>query len=223
MLKEVCPDIFTQESEINIFPIKLPVRETLVKLNHGLVLISPIASVREDFEEGGNVTEIVSPSLVHHLALKKAKELFPSAKVWGVSGLEKKVGHNIVDQYFFKDSWPYGEELKVYSIDGMPSMKEVVFYHIKSKTLIVTDLCFNLQSVNGFFSWLSSNLFGTFKKFTVSKLFMTQVKDRNAFTLSILEILKLDFDRIIMAHGEILHTQAKSKIEAALKMRKIIN
>ena len=202
--------------------VSLPVRSTLVKENGKGILLSPI-----NFDENQlsalkkmePITDIVAPCLLHHLSIPKAHKAFPEAKLWGATGFDKKRPDIRWNEFLTEQNWPYKGFLDVLQIKGSPRTNELVFFHSSSRTLITMDLCFNLQSPKGAMGWLFFKLFGTYKKFAMSRLFKASIQDKAAFTKSIKKIFEWDFDRIIMAHGDVLPSGGKEILRAALKER----
>ena len=86
-------------------------------------------------------------------------------------------------------------------VEGAPWVNEVAFLHRPSKTLVVTDLVFNVHGARGL-SPLVFRMVGAWKKLAQSRLFRSQVKDREAFAAAGRQILDWDFDAVLMAHGE---------------------
>ena len=97
----------------------------------------------------------------------------------------------------------------------MPKINETVFLHQASKTLIVTDLVFNISETQGWskFVW---NVYGINHKFKVSPLFKFSIKNKKKFKESIQELLQWDFDNVILSHGNIILGNGKQLIENAL-------
>ena len=94
-------------------------------------------------------------------------------------------------------------------VAGMPKVREHVFLHPATKSLIIADLLFNLP-VRG--SWLERLLFAMADiggKPRPSRLWRSMIKDRAAFTSSIRRIQSWDFDRILPGHGECVHANGK--------------
>lgn len=207
------------ESEIKMPLMKLPVRSTLVKIKDRGILISPIDFTNDQMAQiqaFSPVTEIVAPSGFHHLSVPRAKKVFPDATLWGSPALVEKRSDIKWSKIFGRDEWPYQEDLPALIIEGSPKIAEVVFFGRAQKTLIVTDLCFNLLQAQGLGAFIILNIFGTYRKFAASRLIGRFVKDRAAFQASLKKILAWDFDRIVMGHGEILETNGRSRLENAL-------
>lgn len=217
-------EILCIESELAMPFMKLPVKMILIKVSSGVVLISPLPDLEKFLplvNNFGEVTDIVAPSLFHHLGIKKAIENFPKAQLWGVKGIEKKCP-GLSWKFIDEKTWPYSLELSLHPLKGMPKVNEVDFFHKQSKSLIVTDLCFNFTNGKGFGYWFVFNIFGTYKKFAISRLFLKMVQDQILFEDSIHKILELDFEKIIIPHGENVEEHAKEKLRLALKERKVI-
>ncbi|MEZ4741560.1 MAG: DUF4336 domain-containing protein [Bdellovibrionota bacterium] len=217
-------DVLILDSELNMPFMRLPVKMVLVKISGGgVVLISPLPDIKRftsDIEGFGRITDIVAPNLYHNIGIEAATRLYPDAKLWGVTGYDKKMSHfnwNFLDG----DTWPYSDVLSLHEIKGMPKFNEVEFLHKKSKTLIVTDLCFNHLHGKGFGNWFVFHIFDTYKRFAISRLFLKMVKERSSFEGSIKEILNLDFDKIILSHGVNVEHKAKEKFIDALRERGI--
>lgn len=111
------------------------------------------------------------------------------------------------------------DEIQVIEIAGMPRVREYAFYHRPSRTLIVADLVFNFEQCSTwtrqFFRWA-----GGIKEYPgMSRLFASLISDKPAFTRSLQQIFQCEFDRLIVAHGAIIQTNAKQRLANALKTR----
>ena len=187
--------------------LELPVRTVVVTLSSGTVIISPGSNLtKEQYADLKNVTDIVAPNLFHNAGIKNAAQVFPHAKVWRARNI------NV-------DSWPHSTELPLITLKGMPKVQETLFVHKPSKSLILTDLCFNLVNPKGFGAWLILNMFGTYKKFGVSRFFTRLIQDKDAFEKSLGELFTHDFENIIVSHGENIHGIGKAMLMDALKQR----
>jgi hypothetical protein len=94
-----------------------------------------------------------------------------------------------VDQVFFR---------------GRPYENEVVFHHRASRTLLLCDLAFNFgPSAAAPTRWLMK-LLRSYGRFGPSKLDPLLIRDRRAARGSLERILAWDFDRVVVAHGDVL-------------------
>ncbi len=194
--------------------MSLPVRSVAVRLQGGnTVLISPGSRLsREQLLTLSNVTDLVAPNTFHGAGMKQAKEVFPQARCWGVPGLNEPL---LLDP----KTWPYQNELTLVPFNGLPKLNEISFLHRKSKTLIVADAAFNLQKARGIGPWLILNLFGTYRKFGVSKFWLKYLEDETAFRRSLEELFLEDFDNVVVSHGEAVEGRGKEVLRGALVAR----
>lgn len=204
------------DSEVALAGMNLPVRSVWIEVSDGdesrkkSLLISPGSRLTEEqFRALPAVTDVVAPNYFHTAGMEKARRIFPKALVWGT-----KDGKSLS-----AETWPYQAELPLVKIQGMPKVNECVFIHKASKTLIVTDLCFNLLSPKGWSAFLFLSLFGTYKRFAVSRLFLNGVKDKKAFEASLAELMTHEFDKIILSHGEPIEANGKARLLKALQER----
>lgn len=198
----------------------LPVRTTIVTIAHQNILISPGSQLNlEDYNSMPNITAIIAPNLFHCAGVEKAAKHFPNASKWGPPGVKEKFSALHWDQYLNNSKWLFDPDLNLIPILGMPKINEMIFYHKSSKSLIVTDLCFNLIDANGFGAWLILSLFGTYQKFGISRFFLKYVEDPIAFKSSIQNLFDFDFDHIILSHGQNIIGNAKAHLQKALKER----
>lgn len=218
----IAQDLYTVEAEVKMPGTTLPARSVLVKTPKGNVLISPVPGLKSHLElirELGGVQYLVAPNLFHHMNYPAAVEMFPDAERWCAPGLPKKRSDIPWQKVFGKDEWPLEEFLSAHLLDGCRAVNEVVFYHGTSQTLIVTDLCFNLENPKGWAAGIIYRLFGTYKRFACSRLFAKAITDKPAFAVSLTMLLEEDFTRIIMGHGTIVEKEAKQKLTKAFEER----
>jgi hypothetical protein len=205
--------------------VNLPNRCTIVRLKgRQLVVVSPtenFAEYTEQINDFGTVVAIVEPNMFHHLFTAAAKRIYPQAQLFGVDGHFQKCPHIPWEKVLNSGTWPWKDELPVFAIGGMPKVQEHVFFFEHDKTLIVTDLCFNLLHAKGLGEQLILSALGTYRRFGISRYFLGFVQDKKALSVSIQKMLGCDFDQIVMAHGEILGHDASTKqlLADALRLR----
>ena len=217
-------DVLVYGSSKSMPLMKLPVVTTAIRTSRGIVLIAPgqeTAQHEAQLEQFGRVTDIVAPNLYHHESIHLAQKTYPQATIWGVEGFKAKRPDVAWDKVLTRDSWNYSDEIDLIEIKGT-NINEMVFFHQKSKILVVTDLFFNLMHPKGVGAWLILKMFGTYKKFGISSLYMRGVQDLEEFKRSLKEILKFDFQTIVVAHGEPLKQDARAHFERALHERNLL-
>lgn len=207
MIETISDDFFCIRKPFALGGLELGVRSSFIRLKDGsLWMHSPVDFSDEDLDmirKRGEVSAIVAPNLFHHLFLSSAKQAFPAAKIYAAPGLEKKRQRFKFDACLL-DQNQWQADLEMQLVQGMPRVNEVVFFHKKSATLLVTDLVFNLQNVNGIRGQLISRLFGTCNRPAVSRLFQLMMKDRSKISQSLKVIKGWPFEKLVMAHGDLI-------------------
>lgn len=200
--------------------MSLPVYSPLVNLGEKQILISPGSRFPlEQYDPTWKITDIVAPNLFHHAGVPKAASVYPSAKLWAAPGLEKKIPHIKWTNFLSLEAWPYQSNLTLIPIQGSGVAGEHVFISKQSKTLIVTDLAFNIKNASGLGAKIMLSLFGTHNRFAVSRLLKLLLDDRLAFERSMHELMTHDFENILVSHGEVIIGNAKNLLREALKER----
>ncbi len=213
-------DITLIRSTVKLPLLNLPVCSPVVDLNGVKIIISPGSQVSDqDYQKLDGITDLIAPNLLHSAGIKKALDKFPVANVWGAPGIKKLKPHINWHSEIDTKNWPFSSELQAYMIEGAPALNEIVFYHKKSKTLIVTDLCFNMTQITGLGALVLLNIFGTYRRFAISRLMHMFVKDQQAFGDSIRSLMNLDFENLIVGHGEPVLKNAKSRLAEAFLER----
>lgn len=222
-LDEVVADrIWEVRKDIRMLPgVYLPARMTVVRLDaERLALHSPIRvddGLAEQLGARGRVAVIIAPNNYHHLYLKQAAERYPDAEVWAAPGLVAKRADMTLTNLLTADAKPaWGDLLTPFFLAGAPKMEESVFLHRATGTLIATDSYFNLTGAPTFMSRLMFRMMGSLKRSGQTRIWRWVVKDKAAMAESTRRMLaEADFDRLIMAHGEIIHTGGKAAYERA--------
>lgn len=200
--------------------LTLPLRSSVVTLEGARVLLSPASTLTEaELRAAGEVTDIVAPNLLHTEGMTTAAAVFPGARLWGPGGVQERLPALRWHGVLGRDAWPYESELRQVAIAGMPSVRESVFLHVRSRALLVADLAFHIEESKGFGAWLILHAFGTYRRFATSRFYTGFVKDRQAFVASLVELAALDFDVVVPAHGTIVMTDGKARLLAALAER----
>ncbi|WP_394848663.1 DUF4336 domain-containing protein [Pendulispora brunnea] len=220
MLRTITDDLWTLERDIRLSGgMRMPARATILRLTGDELLVhSPLAMDDETaraISRLGKVTSIVAPNCMHHLFLRDAIARWPNARVFGPAGLERKSKGILFDALPSEGPILDGT-VAVRRIDGAPSLAEHVFFHPRSRTLVVSDLVFNVHASPGLSLQFFLRLVGVWKKLGQSRVWKFLIKDRAAAAQSARDLLLWDFDRLVMAHGDIVEAGAHAKLESAL-------
>jgi hypothetical protein len=209
-LNKIADNIWAVEGQASLMPgVKFPVRATVVRLSDGGLLVhSPIdfsGEMAASIGKLGEVSTLLAPNLFHHLFLGDAQNHFPDAQTICGAGMAKKKKDLRIDATF-GDSLPgtLSDDFDHVMIEGAPRFDELVLLHRPSKSLIVADYFFNIHETEGLLSPLVLRMTGSYKKATQSKLWRKMTKDRDAMVKSAKAVLDLDFERVIMGHGDVV-------------------
>jgi hypothetical protein len=200
----------------------MPTRMTVLPLGPGrLALVSPIPlddTRAAEIAKLGEVAYLIAPNLLHHLYLGEATRRYPQAKVLAPRGLRKKRPDLRIDRTF-EEALPeeLASHLEVVRVGGAAVVDEHVILHRALRTLVVTDLVFNLRRPVGIVAHIVLFLAGCYRKLAQSRAWRVFVKDKAAASASVERILALDFDALVVAHGDIIPTHAHPQLEKALR------
>jgi len=206
-LREVEPDLYVVDGDWGSTRSRR--RMTIMRTRAGeLVIHNPIRLQDADYlkiEALGLVTHIIAPNAFHQSDGAYYRFRFPLAVYYppGSSG-----GRH----------WPAGlrKEIDSHSVAGLRFLDETVFFHRISRTLVVTDLVFNLHDrLKGLEKWLS-RLNRVDDRFGPSRIFQYFfVRNKIELGRSLAHILRWDFERVIMSHGDLLERGGPKAIQSS--------
>ena len=201
---------------------QFPARMTVLPLADGkLALVSPIPiddAIAKQLDELGEVAFLIAPNLLHHLYLAAASARYRTARVLAPERLRAKrpdlrIGGSLEQEL----PALLADAVDVVKFDGNPTLDEFVFYHRARRTLVVTDLVFNIRSPRGLVANLVLFLVGCHGRLAQSRAVRAMVKDRAAASVSAEAICRLDFETLIMAHGEVVRSHGRAALCEALR------
>ncbi|WP_163832904.1 DUF4336 domain-containing protein [Spartinivicinus ruber] len=163
------------------------------------------------------MTYIVAPNLMHHLYAEEAKQHFPDASLLVAPGLPAKRRDLAFDYVFDNQSFqPWQSELSHFVFTALPILNEVVFFHPASNSLIVTDLVCNIQKVDRSLFSLYLRLSGVLGKLAMSRMFRLLMRNKTHAREQLRQILHWNFERIVMAHGDVIEQAGQNKLKEAV-------
>ena len=208
-------------------PFKLPyvraevgTRMTCIRLTRRrLLLHSPVkldAALRQSLDALGEIKAIVAPNRLHHLFLAEYITSYPPARIYTTPSLRKKRPDlRITSELGDEPQNEWRGEIEQHLFRGAPPLNEVVFFHLASRTLVLTDLAFNISKNaakrSPLFYWLWD--VGHFEPHRFVRL--RGIRDRPAAGASVERILRWNFDRIIVSHGDVLESGGYEQFASA--------
>jgi Domain of unknown function (DUF4336) len=219
-LRPLAPDLWVADRPLALVVGDIGARMTVVRLRDGgLVLHSPVRldeETRRALDALGPVRAVIAPSKPHNLFVGDYPAAYPAAQLYGAPGLAEKRRdlrfHAVLD-----DEPPplWRGELAQLRFRGAPILEEVVFFHPSSRTLILTDLAFNVPAGRTAGARLFYLVTGAAGRFGPHRLVRLMIRNRRAARASVDAILDWDFERVIVSHGDILETGGRERFAAA--------
>jgi hypothetical protein len=208
-VRALAPGLWIAERPFSTGLAELGTKMTIVRLaDGGLWLHSPVkldGPTQRALDELGPVRAVVCPSRVHHLFAGDYAAAYEDARLYGPPGLAEKrrdlrfhatlgdepepAWRGVLEQHLFK---------------GAPLLGEVVFFHPATRSLITTDLVFNVPVGQTRGARLFYWLVGAEGRIGPHRLIRFAMRDRRACRASADRILAWDFERITVTHGEVV-------------------
>jgi hypothetical protein len=221
MLQQQAENLWTADHELKMpMGVRFPTRMTVVRLaDRSLALISPVPideALAAELSALGSVSHLVAPNLLHHLHLAPAKARYREARVLGPEGLGAKRPELKIESLGSAEIPAFQGALEALRIEGAPAISETVWLHAPSRTAIVTELVFNVQNPPCWQTSLLLRTTDTRGKLAQSRVWSLVTKNKASAVASCARIFDWDFDRLVVAHGDVIATGAKERLAAAL-------
>ncbi|MEX2205372.1 MAG: DUF4336 domain-containing protein [Myxococcota bacterium] len=217
-LRALDRDLWTIDQPLRAGGLELGVRTCVIRLGDGGTLVhapGPLtAGLRSEIEALGPVRALIAPNLLHHLFLAPCAQAFAQARVFGAPGLREKLASTRIDEVLGEEAPPlWAAELDQLLVQGAPRLNELVFLHRASRTLVCLDLCFNVRRSASLFTRLFMRANGAWGRFGPSRLFRyAMLSDARALRRSVDRILAWDFERVTVAHGDVLESGGREAL-----------
>ena len=221
MLRQIDTDIWTTEASQRFLGAEVGTRMTVIRLAGGSLFVhSPVHlddEIRAALDSIGPVRHVVAPNRFHHLHAADYPRNYPEAKLYAAPGLETKRRDLHFDE-ILSDEAPaaWRGQIDQLVFRGFSPLNETVFFHRSSRTVLVTDLLFNVTHTDSAWTRFVLTLDGGFGGPAVARTFRLPMRMRKGTVLdSVARILKWDFDRITVAHGDVVERNAKTALQDA--------
>jgi hypothetical protein len=214
--------LFEHAQVLPPFRFQFPARMTAVALDDGgVALISPVPmddAIDAQLRELGEVRYLIAPNLLHSSYLAAAHTRYPSARVVAPRGLRAKKPELTI-HCDLEDGLPepLARALTMIKIEGAPVLDEFTFFHHASRTLVVTDLVFNIRAPQGWFANMVLWIVGCHGKLAMTRSWRMFSRDRAATWTSIERLFALPFDTLVMAHGDVVRDHARERLAEAAR------
>jgi hypothetical protein len=221
MLREIDTGIWVTEAPQKFLGAEIGTRMTVIRLADGSLFVhSPVHlddEVRATLDRIGPVRHVVAPNRYHHLYAADYSQSYREAKLYAAPGLETK-RRDLHFDAILSDEAPeaWRGQIDQLVFRGFPPLNETVFFHRPSRTVLFTDLLFNLTHTDSAWTRVVMTLDGGFGRPAVARTFRLLMRMRKQTVMdSVARILKWDFDRMTLAHGDIIESGAKTVLQGA--------
>lgn len=219
-LKPVADEIWQVELHRREGGLHLRNRMTVIRLeNGGLWIVSPVPlddPLATQLATLGPVEHIVAPSCFHHLFAGPAHERYPGAMLWAAPGLARKRPDLRFDGELLGERPTWTDEIDRCLVDGVPRIREVVFFHRRSRSLLCFDYLFNVHQEHHTLTRWVWRLMGVWRRFGQSRPWRLMTRDPAASAAAARVIRNWPVERVVPAHGDILEHDVRPQLEAAL-------
>jgi len=216
-IKQLAEDVFCVEGDWYGSVFKR--RMTILRLSGGELMVhSPIRLMDPDYgllDQLGELRTIIVPNSLHCDEAHFYKQRYPQAALLVSQGARKKVEKMCHIDGLLPDSWDQKVKSQVECLEilGTRGLHENVFLHKKSRTLVLTDLVFHMTAPVKGAAKLFFQLNKIYQRFGPSRVFRYLfVSHLQQVSSSIEILLRWDFDRVIMSHGEVLDAGGKEAL-----------
>ena len=225
-LEEYVPEkIYIVEYPIRFGGMELFSRMTLVRLDDGKLWVhSPChldPRLKSEIDRLGDVAYIIAPGNFHHLHVSDFQSHYHDAETFLCPGLEKKRPELEFDWILGNRPDPrWNSEFDQVAIHGTRIISEVAFVHKRSGTLILVDLLENIgddytHEVGLLLKFWWKAVFHMWNNPKAAPEYQIGWGDKEVVRKGLQKILSWDFDRIVLAHGNLIDSNAKAVLTKA--------
>lgn len=218
--RQIAEDLWVVVRQLRLSPaLRLPTHMTLMRLPNGAVVVhSPVRldpALLAATNQIGAVAAILVPNSFHYAYAADWVRQFPAARFYCAPGLPARVpglpaATELSDAA--PDLWSGEIDQIVYAPPG--PFSEVVFRHRRSQTLILSDLAFNMVAFDSPAQRIGWRLMGVPPDFGPSRTArLTLLRDRRVSRPYLHRMAEWKFERLIVAHGEVIESDAHAVFE----------
>lgn len=210
--------LHTFEAPQSFLGLEVGCRMTVIEIDGKLLLHSPIDLDPAKLAPFGEPRWLLAPNLFHHLYAGTWIER--GLESWAAPGLPGKRKDLRFDHVVEVRCEPFGGEVLLFPLRCFPQASEVVLLHRPTRTLVVTDLLFNVTREAPWLTRAALWCVGGYPGCRATHLERLLFK-RALAREEIGELLELDFDRLILSHGAIVETGGKEALRNAYRWLKL--
>ncbi|SHI70838.1 protein of unknown function [Shimia gijangensis] len=230
-LKPIGPDIWIVDGPaIRFYGMPFSTRMTVVRLANGDIwLHSPTVfdrALADQIQALGPVRHLIAPNWIHYAHIADWQAAFPDTVAWAAPGVEERAETRKIemqidyDLKLDKSEKPWRAEIKQMVVQGSRIHHEAVFFHVASRTLILTDLIENFEREN--LPWWMRLFAGPARIMDPDgqmprDMRMTFRGNMPKLRAAVERMIGWQPERIILAHGRWYNTDAEAELRRAFR------
>ncbi|TDU81795.1 hypothetical protein EI77_01105 [Prosthecobacter fusiformis] len=219
-MKQIAENLWLLQYPLSVLGTQHGRNVTVIRLRSGKTILHSMAPFPPAdvgaIQALGKLGWLVEAMLLHDTYAKEGRAAFPGVPFLGPPGFSEVV--KFPTQPLLPAPAEWSGEVEVFSVDGAPKLKEHLFLHVPSRTLIVADIVFNFDPNEHGWDRFFHRYIAGFKRYPgMSRIFKLCISDQEAFRASMAKVLASDFDRIIVGHGEVIESGGKALLKRALE------
>ena len=231
-LKPVADDIWIVDGPLirfglTILRVQFPTRAIVIRLANGALFVhspTPLdAALKAQIDLTGVPRWIVGPNRLHYWWIPEWHAAYPEAEVYLAPRIREQAGGRLDFDGRTLDrpsGYPWDDEIRTLPIMGA-YMTEVVFFHVPSRTLVLTDLIENFESAKmaspfmRFLTWLGGvrDPDGS----TPTDMRASFRKQRPQVKAAVETMIGWDPERVILAHGRWYAANGRAELQRAFR------
>jgi hypothetical protein len=199
----------------------LPSRTTIIRLASGsLVVVTPPPAVGPEeapqIEALGQVADVVSPNSFHYVYAAGFLAQFPRARFLVSAGLPQRIPALPPCKELAAPPAEWRGEIELAVLGPVKGLSETALFHVASGTLVLTDVAFHLVRFAGTAERLMWRASGVPAGFGPSRTARTLLLgDRSIASAFLRRVAAWPFERILVAHGDVLDRDAQAGFRRA--------
>ncbi len=220
MLREISTGLWVAEQPLRFLGLEVGARMSVVRLPGSQLLVhSPIAwtsGLAAEIERLGAPAFLVAPNRFHHLFAQQWQATYPGARLHVAPGLDRRRPDLTIAGVLGGHPLPeWSMVLDQVLVEGFSLANEVVFFHGPSRTLIASDLVFNIGPSSPSATRIAFRLMGAYGRPASTLMERLLIRDRAAFRRSLERILAWPIEQLVVAHGEVVREGGRAALAEA--------
>lgn len=224
MLKEIeANQLWCIEEPMTMLGLQFGARLTIARLHDDRLWVhAPFAITDEDeaaIREQGDVAHVVVPNNFHFTQIGEFTRRFPDAQLWLVPALATKMDDlPHLPLHSLPPSW--ADDFDAVLFDAALGYEEWIFCHRATRSLIFTDLMMNVPRPDNALGRVMGAVTDEGRGAKTSRLVKAAIyggRDLKRARTITNRVLSWNFERVVMAHGNIVARNGKRVLRRALR------